>query len=174
MSWARVYEDIWVCPAYPGTKYPVYVSPRDRKSGEVRPDPYFLHSRFKSQIDYLQQKPANEFVIRCSKEAGYTLGVITGPQRDGRFLVIFDFDGFGSSIEEGRGWRKERIPLLKAWNTRITMSPKGGFHAWFYVADPLEAEAFVRRRCAEQATDWISLLDMTRKQGGFTVEPPSK
>jgi hypothetical protein len=175
MSWLPFYENNFLVPLYPNTKYPIFSPPVDPKTGEVRSDPFRLHADFKTEIDYLSRRPTNEFVLHCLKDAGYNVGALTGPQRDGRFLVVKDFDvgkKLSLPVEGARAWRRERISLLQAWNTRIQLTPSGGFHAFFYGRVD-QVHEFVKKMAKKQKVDWASCLDMTRGSGGMVSVEPS-
>src|SRR5205807_5902713 len=173
-SWAKFYGDNWLVLLYPQTKNPIYAPPVDRETGLIRFDPADLHREYKTEKDWLLREPTNDMVLNCWQGFGYNVGVLTGKQRDGRLLTITDFDvkKIGLSKIDGRAWRRERISLLKAWNTRVVLTPSGGFHAWFW-GDSDRAHAFVRRMSKAQKVDWGALTDMTRGAGGMVVVPRS-
>jgi len=173
-SWEKFYRQNWLVVLYSRSKNPIYAPPIDRETGLVRNDPANLHREYKTEKDWFLREPTNDMVLNCWQNFGYNVGCLTGTQRNGRLLTVKDFDvkKIGLSKDDGRAWRRERIALLKGWNTRVVLTPSGGFHAWFW-GDSDRAHAFVRRMSREQNVDWLALTDMTRGAGGMVVVPPS-
>ncbi len=136
-SYLPFYENNWLVPLFPGSKYPIY-APKPEL-----PDPKGLHHDFKTEADYLLRKPTNDFVINMWKGFGYNVGVLTGFQRDGRLMFVQDFDlekKFGS-VEGARAWRKAHIPEIRDLGTRATFTPSGGLQVWNYATDQQTIDA---------------------------------
>ena len=175
-SWNPIYDGLWLVPLYPNSKNAVYNPPVDPNTKEIRSDPVNLHAEFKTERDYFLRESTNDFVLHCWKDYGYGIGVLTGRQRNGKFLVVEDFDvdrKLGLSIEDARAWRNKRFDELREWKTRMTLTVSGGFHAWFYGSSD-HVHAYVRRISAEQPTYWLSVREKSRAEGGMVVVPPTK
>lgn len=185
------YAPFRLCPAYPGTKWPIYVSPNSIVEAKVE-DPEGIHWRYRDISELYTNELSNKRVLWLHLNRRYNVGVLTGRQRDGRFLVIQDFDvddrlgltrdqaldlrlSWISKKETPTTIKRNVIPngkLLK-WNTLITLSPSGGFHAWFYTDNVTKVNAFIAKMSTEQEVDWVRLRGEIRAENGFTVEPPS-
>jgi len=165
-TWLGFYESLNLVPLYPESKRPIYSPVGDFK------DPDNLHARFKTETDYLAWPLTNDCVLHQHFDRGYNVGALTGPQRDGRFLVVMDFDVKTKrdiSAKEAREWRSNNLSKLRESNTRVSFTPNGGFHLWFY-GSVKQAEAYVLRRLP----DLIPLRDLTRASGGMVVVEPSQ
>lgn len=175
LSWAKFFTNNWLVPLYPGTKYPIY-SPRQPKGvAEPFEDPKNLHKHFPDERSYLNHRYDNERVLTCWVFR-YNVGVLTGRQRDGRPLVVRDFDlyhNFGST-EAARKWRSEHISDLRELETRVTFSASGGLHIWFYAKSTYDVDVFLTEIGKKQGIDWLAFKKDVRANGGMIVVPPSK
>ncbi len=168
-SYLPFYENNWLVPLFPGSKYPIY-APKPEL-----PDPKGLHHDFKTEADYLLRKPTNDFVINMWKGFGYNVGVLTGFQRDGRLMFVQDFDlekKFGS-VEGARAWRKAHIPEIRDLGTRATFTPSGGLHVWNYATDQQTIDLFMEGKSEAHGIDWIALRELVRCSGGMVAVEPS-
>jgi Bifunctional DNA primase/polymerase, N-terminal len=174
LSWAKFYSNNFLVPLYPGTKYPIY-SPRQPKHvPKPFEDPLDLHKNFPTEESYLSHRFDNERVLTCNIYR-YNVGVLTGPQRDGRNLIVRDFDldsDFGS-VEAARKWRKDHIQELREFGTRVTFTPSGGIHAWFYADTVFSVDEFLRKIGGKREIAWLSFKKDVRARNGMIAVPPS-